>query len=188
MKKVSALFLLLSLVILIVSYSLWHIKINEITPKESLVSKDIDMPKFSDYDSNNRGSTPQKPALVDFNSNDRARTYKTVLTAAESNGPNFAGHYTIATWGCGTECQSIAVIDSLDGRVYDGVGSQVGMDYNINSKLLVVNPPYNIYELYNNDSKKWNPSLTTRFYVWENNNFKLIKEAKINFNVESLDN
>jgi hypothetical protein len=35
-------------------------------------------------------------------------------------GPNFAGKYTIAQWGCGTSCIGIAVINEETGTVYDG--------------------------------------------------------------------
>jgi len=32
----------------------------------------------------------------------KARTFCTTLRREAKAGPNFAGHYTIATWGCGT--------------------------------------------------------------------------------------
>jgi hypothetical protein len=34
----------------------------------------------------------------------------------------FAGHYTIPRWGCGTECNGFVIVDSISGRVYDGLG------------------------------------------------------------------
>lgn len=34
----------------------------------------------------------------------------------------FAGHYTVPRWGCGTECNAFVVVDSRSGKVYDGFG------------------------------------------------------------------
>ncbi len=58
------------------------------------------------------------PAPVDVNSSAAARRYRTVLRAGAREGPNFAGHYTIIAWGCGSSCTEFAVVDSLTGRVY----------------------------------------------------------------------
>ena len=33
-------------------------------------------------------------------------------------GPNFAGHYTIVRWGCGSPCLMIAIIDLKTGRIF----------------------------------------------------------------------
>jgi hypothetical protein len=34
----------------------------------------------------------------------------------------FAGHFTIPRWGCGAGCNEFAVVDSINGKVYDGFG------------------------------------------------------------------
>lgn len=59
---------------------------------------------------------PAKPVL-------RTRTQKTFATQIRRQAvspPNFAGHYKVAEWGCGSSCVSIAVIDLATGNVYDG--------------------------------------------------------------------
>ena len=48
------------------------------------------------------------------------RMYRTMIRLATKKGPNFAGHYTVAEWGCGTACEQIAVVDSQTGNVFDG--------------------------------------------------------------------
>src|SRR5713226_8033300 len=48
------------------------------------------------------------------------RMFRTMIREGAAKGPNFAGHYTIAEWGCGSSCVSIAIIDAKDGSVYDG--------------------------------------------------------------------
>src|SRR5262249_16081404 len=35
-----------------------------------------------------------------------------------SKKPDFAGHYIVATWGCGAGCVMGAIIDAKTGRVY----------------------------------------------------------------------
>lgn len=48
------------------------------------------------------------------------RKFRTMIRTAAADGPNFAGHYTIAEWGCGAGCVSIVVVDAATGAVYPG--------------------------------------------------------------------
>jgi hypothetical protein len=47
-----------------------------------------------------------------------ARNFRTRIKEAAQGKPNFAGHYIVAIWGCGSECLEGAVIDAKTGRVY----------------------------------------------------------------------
>lgn len=47
-----------------------------------------------------------------------ARLYRTALREGAQKGPNFAGHYTVVTWGAGLGVFSVAVIDARTGKVY----------------------------------------------------------------------
>src|SRR6476620_2304120 len=38
------------------------------------------------------------------------RVFRTAIREAAAKGPNFAGHYTIAEWGCGSGCMSSVVV------------------------------------------------------------------------------
>jgi hypothetical protein len=46
------------------------------------------------------------------------RLFRTMIRDGALKGPNFAGHYTIAEWGCGSACVSMALVDAKDGRIY----------------------------------------------------------------------
>src|SRR5258708_2111076 len=46
-----------------------------------------------------------------------ARMYRTNLRNAGKEGVNFAGHYVLTTWGCGTNCTESAIIDARGGKV-----------------------------------------------------------------------
>lgn len=82
------------------------------------------------------------PAPVDFSSRPEAETFFTAITEGAAEGPNFAGRYTVVTWGCGTSCQSSAIIDARTGEIvaYD-IPSSYGLAYELWSSLLIVNPP-----------------------------------------------
>ena len=70
-------------------------------------------------------------------------------------GPNFAGHYVIVTWGCGSPCMMAAIVDLKSGRVFPppfhhGPGhsyfqvpwafpAQPALAYRLNSRLLIAN-------------------------------------------------
>jgi hypothetical protein len=86
------------------------------------------------------------------------RMFRTRIREGAKGGPNFAGHYAIAEWGCGSSCISIAVVDEKTGAVYDGpfvilgyipvhvypdvptVDSidQLGVKFKLDSRLLIV--------------------------------------------------
>ena len=83
-----------------------------------------------------------------------ARMFRTRLREAARKGPNFAGHYTIAEWGCGSGCLSFAIVDALTGQVHwppfsaDIVGipwlgtatgrEYQGIVYRLDSRLLII--------------------------------------------------
>src|SRR5690606_2298271 len=81
------------------------------------------------------------PAPVDLDSFKGARTFKTKLTEGGKAGPNFAGHYTVVTFGCGTQCQDNWIIDSISGKIYDRFYSVIGQKYQLDSTLMIINPP-----------------------------------------------
>jgi len=86
----------------------------------------------SPHNAAGRQGRPAPPAFTDFSVSDRfqgkpaavklvsaqARKYRTMLRDGAKEGPNFAGHYTIAQWGCGSGCVQFAIIDAKTGDVY----------------------------------------------------------------------
>jgi hypothetical protein len=59
-----------------------------------------------------------KNVRVNLNSHRNAKMFRTNLRNAAKEGVNFAGHYILTTWGCGTNCSQSAIIDARNGRVY----------------------------------------------------------------------
>ena len=115
-----------------------------------------------------------KSAAIDFSSDPQARTYRTQLIRQAAEGPNFAGHYRIAIWGCGSSCQQFAIVDSQTGHVYFSTevpfvtyvhwyGDDVGLQFRLDSRLLVLH-----------GSPKEEPATGTFYYVWQTNTLQLI--------------
>ena len=50
------------------------------------------------------------------------RGFRTRIREGARSNVEFAGHYTIPRWGCGTECNGFVIVDSISGKVYDGFG------------------------------------------------------------------
>jgi hypothetical protein len=71
-------------------------------------------PQFQDYVS--KSVTIKKDAALDLTTG-RARDYRTRLREAIKLPANFASHYRLVLWGCGTGCAKGAAVDKSDGRV-----------------------------------------------------------------------
>jgi len=117
---------------------------------------DSKAPTFEFLPSAREGEFPY--AKLDLSSNPIAKTYRTVLRQELAKGPNYAGHYRVAIWGCGSSCAMFAVINLKTGQVITAEGltsvsgnhlavddflpntesESWGFRYRIGSKLLVL--------------------------------------------------
>jgi hypothetical protein len=71
--------------------------------------------EFSSYPAAHRlAHSPVAPIVT----SGKAHRYRTVLREEAREGPNFNGHFRVASWGCGTNCIEWAVIDLETGRVW----------------------------------------------------------------------
>ena len=116
-----------------------------------------------------------KHAPVDISSHPVAKTWRTKLIEAANKGSNFAGHYTIAMWGCGSSCLAFGIIDAVNGKVYfprtlshvSWAGwreKEYGLKFRLDSNLLIV------YGSPNEEERKG-----IFYYIWKNNDLELIK-------------
>ncbi|KKU48907.1 hypothetical protein A3H10_04595 [Candidatus Uhrbacteria bacterium RIFCSPLOWO2_12_FULL_46_10] len=104
-----------------------------------------------------------KMATVDFSSYPEASQFRTIIRATAAKGANFAGHYSIVEWGCGTSCQDHAIVDVQSGKIiHYSLPSFYGLEYKLDSSLLVVNPAANLPE----DSEQ---TITSDYYVLSDN-------------------
>lgn len=70
--------------------------------------------RFSDFPVSERYNKPSKAPVL---ATKEQRAFRTRLRQAAKEKPNFAGHYIVTIWGCGTECISGAIIDARTGSV-----------------------------------------------------------------------
>jgi hypothetical protein len=131
--------------------------------QSSEVKSCLSVPRFQDYPVEELFSgKPVSPKLT----KPEERRFRTVIRQGvakrygvverpggrERPGPNFAGHYFIITWGCGSPCLMAAIVNAKSGRVlpppfhpkdvYFQVPWELPMtplDYRLNSRLLVAN-------------------------------------------------
>ena len=130
-------------------------------------------PHFDDYPVTNIYKGKPKP--VNLQSHPNARKWRTMLREGAKEGPNFAGHYTIAKWGCGSSCVQFGIIDATTGNVYFPKGltyvswgwwwkEDYGLKFTKDSRLLVVYGSPNDLEDHG-----------VFYYLWEGDDLKLIK-------------
>jgi hypothetical protein len=120
-----------------------------------------------------------KPGAVGLNSDPQARMYRTQLRTQTKEGANFAGHYHLCEWGCGTECEAFAIVDCANGKVHFSKelpfvswakwrDEKFGLEFRKDSRLLIVR-----------GSRQEEEAMGTYFYLWDGKNLRLLnKELK----------
>ena len=110
-----------------------------------------------------------------------ARRYRTVIRQGAADGPNFAGHFAVVAWGCGSSCSERAIVDTRSGRVYfdhrlrdldttqaDSINDkddQFPAYFNLSSRLLVIGGAPN-----EDESRDG-----VAFYEWTGSQLKLLR-------------
>jgi hypothetical protein len=99
------------------------------------------------------------------------------------SGPNFAGHYYVIRWGCGSNCLMMAVVDAQTGKVYDpplsGTGEElyvpmdllgdVEIDFQRDSSLMVLR----------NACREARRECGVYYFNWQNDHFALIRRTLV---------
>ena len=89
--------------------------------------------------------------------------FRTQLREASRTRPNYAGHVIVVTWGCGTDCEVSAFVDARSGKVSFGPIAEYGFSYRVGSRLLIVNPPETLKQLFGSDPPGW---AKTECFFW----------------------
>jgi hypothetical protein len=133
------------------------------------------IPQFRDYSVSEVYSGRTAPLALGRDD----RMFKTRLAwAAKKQRPNFAGHYILTSWGCGTMCLMGAVIDAKTGKVYwwnfsiccwsfDVDEKFEPIEFRLNSKLLVFSGARN----------EKDGDVGAHFYKFENGRFVHVRSV-----------
>jgi hypothetical protein len=112
--------------------------------------------------------------------------YRTRFREQTASGPDFAGHYKIVSWGCGSGCSVWSIVDERTGRIYHPFPFGVlnvpfmgtvsgrryqGVRYQVDSSLLIVD---GCPETKDVDDPRMDQCFTT-YYTWQNQRLTLIK-------------
>jgi hypothetical protein len=99
------------------------------------------------------------------------------------SGPNFAGHYYVIRWGCGSDCLMMAVVDAKRGRIsgppLSGVGTELyvpmdplsdrEIDFRVDSSLMILR----------NACKEARSQCGIYYFNWQKDRFVLLKRTLI---------
>lgn len=141
------------------------------------------LPRFEDYPAPRTfKGKPARAKIV----GPRVRLFRTMIRNGAATGPNFAGHYTLVKWGCGSSCQLLAIVDARTGRVYipagllqldtdpwaggDPLAAEESVQFRRNSRLLVLVGGGYFGKRPRRKGKY--------FYEWRNNRLKLISSIQ----------
>ncbi len=96
--------------------------------------------------------TGDRATKPDFSIFPDAQTFRSDITKALNGGATFAGKFAIAEWECGTNCSNHAVIDVGSGLVVAyGIPTEYGIEYSLDSAVVVTNPVKNLPPLPENN-------------------------------------
>jgi hypothetical protein len=149
-------------------------------------SAPVSLPQFEDYPVKGVWHGTPAPARV---VKPAEKIFRTRLMKAATEPANFAGHYRLTVWGCGSECISGAIIDLDSGNVFSpplakedlrvmhfsvcqSAYENSGLDFRLNSRLLVLRCGLNYSErLRTNVPDSW-------YFVWEGERFSPILHVR----------
>jgi hypothetical protein len=115
-----------------------------------------------------------------------ARGYETVLLQESAKGPNFNGHYRVASWGCGPDCLKWAVVDLESGSVWlvsdpafpcwgaDASAAPPWVEIRVDSSLLVLN------ECRGTTAGDHTKDVR-RLYVWRDRSMRHLRDEPLRF-------
>lgn len=100
-------------------------------------------PAFQDFPISEIFNGPN--TAPDFSTNSNATNYRTLITNESKQPANFAGHYRLVLYGCGSNCTGFFVVNLKTGKIIS-LGSNYVADRDIltrvSSSLLIYNAPY----------------------------------------------
>ena len=140
--------------------------------------------KFSEYPAKKIEKTKAK---INYSSNSTGSSFKTQIKEQYKNGKvDFGGHYITITWGAGAGLTVGAMVDIIDGKIYDlplsEENSYRGTHHRENNNILY-KPNSNLFICYSslNSEKEGYVNLNYSIYKWNDKakKFSLIKTKEI---------
>jgi hypothetical protein len=138
-------------------------------------------PAFADFPAERASAKPSR-ALRPSLTTKKSRLFRTVIREDFAEPANFAGHYRVTIWGCGTDCRDFAIADKNTGSVYtmpgeSNVSGVMGNDddrisFRPDSRLFIVAGCFNEDQACQDKPKKL-------FYEWTGKRLRLIQQCPL---------
>jgi hypothetical protein len=141
----------------------------------------LTIPRFEDY----RVPTPiperKSNAFIATHDgpNEAPEHFNKRISEVAKEGPDFAGHYAVVRWSCGSNCESIAIVDIRTRKVYEAPFMDVTggpyvppdelLSYELDSSLLIVKGSTETAQTV--DKGPWG----TFYYRWDGRRLILIR-------------
>ena len=98
--------------------------------------------------------------------------FRTRLKEGSEGPPDFAGHLNIVNWGCGTFCQIYMAVDRRTGKILRGFGAEFGIEYHIDSRLMVADGGQPLRDFFGNnpilpEGSSEAENYQTRYYLYD---------------------
>lgn len=151
-----------------------------VQPMYSSAYAESNLPDFYQYPIQDIDIFNGTAAPIDLSSYPGAKKYSSKLTEGARKGPNFAGHYTAVTIGCGDDCQQTWIVDAKTGKILDHFLSSLSLSYQVDSTLMIINPP--TPALANNYQKgniSYMQNIETAYKNWKKNKFETVYQDKV---------
>jgi hypothetical protein len=119
-------------------------------------------------------------APVNLRSARGAGTFRTRLREGAREGVNFAGHFSLVSWGCGTGCMSVGIVDAKNGAVHfpkelSAFGVWLFSD---DGEVLTFRPDSRLLILSgfpNSETESEDPKAGLYYYEWTGRRLRLVK-------------
>jgi hypothetical protein len=129
-------------------------------------------PKFSDFSvSAIYSGRSVRPKIT----TPEAQEFRIRLIEAASGMPNFAGHYIVVKWGCGTACVAGGVIDALTGQVTFFPFAYVCCWQNVKSKFEPIRFLPNSRLIVFSGQLHEEGEMGTHYFIFDNGHFNSLK-------------
>jgi hypothetical protein len=131
-------------------------------------------PRFSEYPSESFESS--RAPKIDFGGTEFSEQDHELVQRALSNGPNFAGHLTVALTRCGAGCGRLVLVDWRNGRLQEPAPlteiqgtlpcrRDEALLFRVDSRLMSV-------------SRARGTVVVTQYYVWNQKNSTLVQSGE----------
>jgi hypothetical protein len=151
------------------------------------------LPRFEDFrvptpiPKRNNNAWIATPRFMSRAEKDEIANHTNRIRDATREGPDFAGHYAIVRWGCGSDCLNFVIVDVGTGEIYDtpfvgASGCPYYLDkllsYRLDSRLLIVTGSLEIPQ---RDHTFRDGPCEKSYFEWRGNTLKFLRSIPLRF-------